>query len=74
MIDAGDVCGRPCLGCDHGGKLCRRWVHELGGEQVALPLATEGGRDACPRCGHVIALKSFSYCPYCGQAFERRNR
>ena len=74
IIDKGDICDRECVSCSNGGaQLCRRWTWLLEGgrAQVARPLVDDR---LCPSCGHVIALRTFAFCPYCGQAFERRAR
>lgn len=72
-VDREELCDRECLTCTNAdAKLCRRWAWLLDGSaQVAEPLVERRDRLHCPKCDHVIALKSFKYCPYCGQAFDR---
>lgn len=70
-IDPGDICDAKCIGCTNaGGKLCRRWTWLAEGK-AQVPRQLLDGK--CPKCAHVIALRTFSFCPYCGQALDRRN-
>jgi len=73
-IDQAEICDRECLGCTNGGaSLCRRWAWLLegGGAEVRKPLVAKRDRLHCPKCDHIIAMKSFKWCPYCGQPLER---
>ena len=76
-VDREELCDRECLACTNAdAKLCRRWAWLLdeGGAQVVEPLVERGGRLHCPKCDHIIAMKSFRWCPYCGQPLDRSKR
>ncbi|MBR3160821.1 MAG: zinc-ribbon domain-containing protein [Atopobiaceae bacterium] len=71
-VDKSELCTSKCLGCTNGGAtLCRKWAYLLDDGRVAEPLVERGGRNTCPSCGRIIAMESFRFCPYCGQAFRR---
>jgi len=72
-VSRDEVCDKECLGCTNGdSRICRRWAFLLDNADARLKLPLVDGRK-CPGCGHVIALDSFKFCPYCGQAFDRRS-